>query len=681
MFDFLKKLFGKKPEPTEEKTNKGSSVQIADEIRKTSDKKTSAGYSTVTEHIEEVLNGSAGKFAEQVLINRGMNKNKPGYDDLKKEEIVCDNHRREMAVPSSDISDSTVASQQVFEDDADKIRPRYVSPAYKRLKKEAVDQLVVTLEQTINQQTEAVVELKKLEQQTIRESVVQKKESISAKSTTSNPAISKYTEPSPLKASVSKVGVPPVQTKARPQVVAPRTQPGRVAPSAGKRVQKTSVYIGLDFGTTFTKAAYEIAPSNVHIKYSIRFGQCDKNEDYYLPSVLYFDPKMQKLKIFDPDENCEEIRYFKYNMISDALKKNEVLNDSSVATESVKEELCSVFFLSYVIYLIRNAVYQNFSNTKDAENTVWYINMGVPLEAHKDDKRALVYKHVLEVAYLLEQKYHGKTEIDIHELDAFYVEHSKESNPNINILPEIYAEVLLYQQYLNTPAGFYTVVDIGGGTEDIATFLKMSGRFGEQVDCLAQNVIGYGYDSLSEKIVKNIDTESTQKAKALLTRTVDFNNDENLQFKVPREVSFEKLKDARRECRTLFGTCVQKARKKRTEVLQQTVDARLPMHVFVMGGARSVEFYRASIEYMKKAQGNAGIPFFKDSDIFDYVGKNTRLEIRNDQRLVISQMLAQPFEMIPEITNMPWNLKDKDVTSKGKHWTELQELQNELYPD
>ena len=84
---------------------------------------------------------------------------------------------------------------------------------------------------------------------------------------------------------------------------------------------------------------------------------------------------------------------------------------------------------------------------------------------------------------------------------------------------------------------------------------------------------------------------------------------------------------------------------------------------------------------MKKAQGNAGIPFFKDSDVFDYVGRNTRLEIRNDQRLVISQMLAQPFEMIPEITHMPWDLKVKDVTSRGPHWTDLQERQNELYPD
>ncbi len=597
MFDFLKKLFGKKPEPSEQKSNTGSSASSADELRLPS-----AGPSVYAPLKREVT-----KPVAQVIEKP---KQQPAVQPI-----------RPVAQPVRPVIQPAQRSAQPG-------RPA-VQPA-RSVAKPAV-------ESTTKYQT------------------------------------------SPAR-TAGKTVVPPAQNTARRQVVAPRSQPGHVTPSAGKRVQKTSVYIGLDFGTTFTKVAYEIAPSNVHIKYSVCFGPGNSNVDYYLPSVLYFDPKAQKLKIFDPEEDCEEIRYFKYNMISDALQKNEVLNDPSVITRSVKEELCSVFFLSYVIHLVRNVVYQKFSNTKDADNTVWYINMGVPLEAHKDDTRAMVYKHVLDVAYLFEQKFHGQTEIDIHELDEFYTGHSKEANPNINILPEIYAEVLLYQQYLNTPAGFYTVVDIGGGTEDIATFLKMSDRYGEQVDCLAQNVIGYGFDSLSEKIVNVVNGISTQKAKALLGGKIDFNDDENLRTEMPPEVNYSKLIDARRECRTLFGTCVQKARRKRNEVLLQTVAARLPMHVFVMGGARSVEFYRASIEYMKKAQGNAGIPFFKDSDVFDYVGRNTKLEIRNDQRLVISQMLAQPFEMIPEITHMPWNLKDKDVTSRGISWTDLQERQNELYP-
>ena len=398
MFDFLKKLFGKKPEPVKQNTEPNLPVHVSNDVKKPA--------------VESLLQKpSVSKYTDQ---------NRPGVAlEIQRPRKLTDDYPQNSAPVQTS-------------------RPT-VQPT-----RSAVQPV-----QPVTQPTQPVVK------PPVKPTVKYE----------SRPAWT-----AEQKTTAAKPAVAPVQTKPRPQVVAPRSQPGRVAPSAGKRVQKTSVYIGLDFGTTFTKAAYEIAPSNVHIKYSVRFGKSDKNEDYYLPSVLFFDSKAQKLKIFDPDENCEEIRYFKYNMISDALKKNEILNDPSVVTKSVKEELCSVFFLSYVIYLIRNAVYQNFSNTKDDDNTSWYINMGVPLEAHKNDKRASLYKNVLEVAYLFEKKYHGQTEIDIHELDAFYIEHNKESNPNINTLPEIYAEVLLYQQYLNTPAGFYTVVDIGGGTEDIATF-------------------------------------------------------------------------------------------------------------------------------------------------------------------------------------------------------------------
>ena len=92
-------------------------------------------------------------------------------------------------------------------------------------------------------------------------------------------------------------------------------------------------------------------------------------------------------------------------------------------------------------------------------------------------------------------------------------------------------------------------------------------------------------------------------------------------------------------------------------------------------------FYRTSIDYMKKAQEAAGIPFFKDADVFDYIGRSTRLQIRNDQRLVISQMLAQPYEMIPEIDKMPWDLKERNIKPKALSWYELQDRQNELYPN
>ena len=466
------------------------------------------------------------------------------------------------------------------------------------------------------------------------------------------------------------------------QATTARVVQRRVSVAPGREQRKTSVYIGLDFGTTFTKAAYEIAPSGVHTKYSVRFGNSGAQDDYYLPSILYFNPETKALRISDHTGQCEVVRYFKYSIISDALKKNEVLRQNGLVTKTPIEQLCCVFFLSHVISVIRDEVSRKFGSETINAATTWYVNMGVPLEAHKDDKRALLYKKVLEIACLLEATRHGQTEISISELDAFYVANMDKSNPRINILPEIYAEVLLYQQYLNTPAGFYTVVDIGGGTEDIATFLKTSDSFNEKVECLAQGVIGYGFDSIAERIVQSIDAKSVRTAKSFLDDAgIDFNVDAVLQAAMPSTLDYSEVIAARLKCRTLVGACLQRARKTKVDVLEQAVANRLPMHIFIMGGARNVAFYRVSIEFMKRAQENAGIPYFKDADVFDYVGRNTQFEIRHDQRLIISQMLAQPFELIPEIENMPWNLKESNVASRGMSWIDMRALQDELYPD
>ena len=109
------------------------------------------------------------------------------------------------------------------------------------------------------------------------------------------------------------------------------------------------------------------------------------------------------------------------------------------------------------------------------------------------------------------------------------------------------------------------------------------------------------------------------------------------------------------------------------------------MAYFVMGGARDVVFYRDSIDYMIKAQKNANIPDFKELDVLHYLHGNIKFEVANDQRLVISQMLAQPIEMIPEIENMPWDLKENnDYLSEDMNSVDyslyMQELQDSLYP-
>lgn len=471
-----------------------------------------------------------------------------------------------------------------------------------------------------------------------------------------------------------------VNQQALQESVSSRT-PRPVRPIGTRREISSNVYVGLDFGTTFTKAAYEIAPSNVHTKYSVCFGNKGTPGSYYLPSVVYFDPQTEELKIKKDCDSCVEVRYFKYNMISDALKKNVVLNHPSIATKNSKEQLCSIFYISYVITLVRAAVLKNDHARNVNSNSKWFINIGVPLIAHKNKAEAAIYKRVLETAYLFEQDYNGTTCINIHELDDFYSKHKSVSIDTMNTLPEIYAEVLLYQQNLNTPAGFYTVIDIGGGTIDIATFLKTSNGFDETVDCLSQGVIGCGFEALSEKIAAVTDEVLVSKAKKFLSRTdVNFNAYDELRDKLPTGLQLDALIDSRLKCRTLVGACLQSARRKREEILEKTVRERLPMFVFIMGGANSVQFYLASMKHMEQAQKNAGFPFFKYGDVIDYLKGNIQLEVKNDQRLIISQMLAQPYEMIPEIQNMPWEIGEKEIVQTAPTRWDLRALLDEKYP-
>ena len=457
----------------------------------------------------------------------------------------------------------------------------------------------------------------------------------------------------------------------------------RIIPPAENYTQQRSVYIGLDFGTTFTKASYEVSPSPAHTKYSVKFGNTGTPDDYYTPSILFYDKSSCELRLTDNNGEYIPIRYFKYSMISDALEISKELKDTDIVTSAPKEQLCCVFYLSYVITLIKNDVINRFGSDVINAETKWYINMGIPVEAQRNNTKVALYLDALNVACLLANNGYTNKKISIYTLDSFFATNKDSENRNNNVLPEIYAEVLLFQQHMNTPQGFYTVVDIGGGTADIATFLKTTQEHERAVDCLEQKVIPFGYNSLSDKISCQPSYRDSYAIRNYLARRdVMFNMgyDEFLNT-LPEEIDIGSLLAARDECRGFFGKCVQSARRKMPDVLEKTVELGIPMYLFVMGGASNVQFYQTTISYMIDAQKNAGIPYIKKADITDYVSRSTNLDVRNDQRLLISQMLAQPYEMIPEIMHMPWDLNEKPSKLRVISDEEREARYKELYRD
>ncbi len=443
----------------------------------------------------------------------------------------------------------------------------------------------------------------------------------------------------------------PIQSSSRPKLT---SKTDNFATKSNNSTR--NIYIGLDFGTTFTKVAYEI-PSTEHKKCSVRFSCGNGDSDYYKDSILFFNSEDTTLSITRNTESDDEIRYFKYAMISNSLPRNEKLYEVGKRLKNNIEELCSAFFLTNVISYSKKFVSDKLAAKKIMQNLKWHINMGVPVTEKDTDS---VYKTVLNVATEYSEKYPDTQTVNIFEFDKFFSENKDMEKQYCNTLPELYAEILLYQQDNAVPSGFYSVGDAEGGTVDIATFLKTVDENGTKVECISQSIESLGFDSLTSKIVSPNTVSNIFRAKENLTqRNIDYFNLNrssdikkiNLDDCIDSECFYQCIRDFR----TAYGSCLVKARNKQSDLMHKQSEANQPMKYLLLGGAARVSFYGKNIRRMITAHKNAGIPNAEEEDILKYLNNNFDFEIENNPRLLISQMLAQPYELIPHLENMPWN--------------------------
>lgn len=410
----------------------------------------------------------------------------------------------------------------------------------------------------------------------------------------------------------------------------------------------TQIYIGLDFGTAFTKASYEIASQKHNIS-SVKFHDTEATDKYFMPSKLYFDDETKTLSMEKTSGALSEIKYFKYTMIDNSLAINENLYKYKDEVKNNLEQLCAMFFLSRVILKIKKAVTENpiIKNSKINSEVEWFINMGVPIL--ETGEKSEIYKTVLTVAYQYAMKHPQGINANLVELDNFFEENKGVANPNLNVLPELYAEILSVLQNKNIKEGFYAVIDVGGGTTDIATFYKQITKDdGVKVSCISQKVCNLGFDSLCSK-VSQIQNENTIKEikKYLKNCNISYcyldSREQLSEYKITKSIDAKKFYECITEFRTAYGKCLMNAHDKHRELMGKMIFAEQPLRYFVMGGARKITFYQHNIKRMASAQKNAGVPKAQKDNILRYLKDDSNFEVHNS-RLLISQMLVRPYE-------------------------------------
>lgn len=389
-----------------------------------------------------------------------------------------------------------------------------------------------------------------------------------------------------------------------------------------------NVYIGIDFGATYTKLAFRVMDAGTNtLAGRIKTIQIENPEQggqttRYYPSKLGFNSKNGELIFHDfKQSNIEEVKYFKYSILNTILPTTGAIQ--RVKTKNAIPCLCAAFFLAHMIKIIKGDV-EKSDDVRNYNELKWHINMGKPANKF-NEKSYHIYDEVLQIAWQLVEGYSGfiQHKIKLEELDGKYTELrtqvNSSPNPNLHTVPELYAEIVAFLQSSSVDQGLYTVVDVGGATVDLAVFFKEISNNIPSIRCVAQEVSPVGYEIFRQ----------------------DSNNIENVQ-----RIDF------------CYGNALTDVYQRHRFLIQN-----LQRHkVFFMGGARGVKFYREHVLGMSEVhvQNFINFPDTIEVDIVDFLSSNRNTFKSNlntdflDQRLLIAQMLAQPFVEIPKLKGAPW---------------------------
>lgn len=285
--------------------------------------------------------------------------------------------------------------------------------------------------------------------------------------------------------------------------------------------------------------------------------------------------------------------------------------------------MCCVYYLAQIIRRTLKKIQEKLHITNMDELRI-SVNMGVPLEnfyqeENKNNKGK--YQDILEDAILLAGGCKVKAilpqnQVLITNLDSVYSEMQEKKaklNWTVNVYPELAAELLLYHQSDFVKDGVYAIIDIGGGTVDMALFQKITSNATKKPNmyCLEQKVLPYGVE-----ILQNAPDTISDK-----------------QFK---QVFAQMLNESKR-------------------YLDVNYSQYTKIDVFFLGGGSNNSWYinnvkNMTVEYKLERSGIPDLEFSRS--INDFIQSEEKL-LQKNQRLIISQMLARHRDEIDNVKGFP----------------------------
>lgn len=236
-------------------------------------------------------------------------------------------------------------------------------------------------------------------------------------------------------------------------------------PQQTKSAGAIDVFIGLDFGTSYTKAAVGLKDQIFVVDWSGISAGADR---YLLPSEysILADGSCQIGQA--PDISVDQVhQQLKHPLIDPAV------SSASLANAAV--------FLALVLRYIRAWVFFHHGEKLGGRSIRWMLNIGAPSNGLENDRHQNAYLKMCFSAWSM-----SISELEPSATQAVKLIRGWQPGDfpkdliGLDVLPEFVAQIAGYVQSAQRQRGLHALVDVGGGTLDVVTFIVHQ-RDGEDV--------------------------------------------------------------------------------------------------------------------------------------------------------------------------------------------------------
>ncbi len=355
------------------------------------------------------------------------------------------------------------------------------------------------------------------------------------------------------------------------------------------------VVIGLDCGTSCTKAVIHLPYLAGKRALLVPFEE-DGHESnrHFLPSHLYID--ISGKCSLSHCKNSIVFTKLKSALLSDERDEIFKKNDTTLNYRAIV-----ISYLAIVLQEVRNWFLKNHYQLISDGKIRWHLNLGIPTAGYKDEDQKQLFKEVATTAWqvstLFENININKVMKLINSLKGEFVLHDIHPD-DINVIPEVAAQVVGYARSSLRETGLHVLIDIGSRTVDIASFILYQKEGEDQYSILTAALEDLGVLMLDLNRLKGL---STLLSNELQKQWRERNSDpikpipEEISHYIPKINSDDEFYidgEFYKSCQKLFSKTISDLKKNRDPHSDRW---RNGLPIFICGGGKEIKIYEKAL--------------------------------------------------------------------------------------